>query len=157
MVLTIALGFGSVAPSVGADEPEKKDEQKPENGKPESGADSVVVKTKEGNQLTRKGEIVEETAAKIVLNLADGKTSTIKRDEIVRIEYGGQPIGMVKGDIALGKNDHEGAAKEYNAAGLEAARSHCGGSRVLPGEQVRRGRRAVRGGRQGLAGVDLGS
>lgn len=104
LVTALALGLGhGFAPQMASAQ---------EADKQESGADAVVVNLKDGKQATRKGEIVEETAAKVTLKAGDGKTTAIKRDEIAKIEYGGEPVGLRKAELSIGRSDFEGAARE---------------------------------------------
>lgn len=138
VALLLALVFGVVAPAARAQD------SKPEAA--ETGTDSVVVNAKDGKQITRKGEIVEETAAKVVLKLSDGKTSTIKREEIARVEYGGQPTGLIKGELETGKNNFDLAANEF---GRVAAEIDAGKGRQIwkPRALIAQGRALVSAGK----------
>ena len=81
--------------------------------KEESGTDTVYTVNKEGKTIAKKGEIVEDAYAKIVLKQGE-KNVTIKREEIQRIEYGGLPSGLNQADGLLAKgNDFDAAAAAY--------------------------------------------
>src|SRR5438067_916297 len=66
----LALLFAA-SPLARADE--GKEEKKPAEAKEESGADTVWVTTKEGKQIARKGEIVEEKVSGVRLKTGDGE------------------------------------------------------------------------------------
>lgn len=119
LVFAVAAGlFGATfaAPSLRAQE-EKKDDGGPPPS-PGSGVDTVLILGKDGKASPRKGEIVEETAAKIMLKTADG-VKPFKREEIQRVEYGGEPMGFRQAEILMNKNDPEAAAKAYKAVADE--------------------------------------
>lgn len=102
--LALALAIGAPCGAArAADEPPKEEAT--------TGADTVVVNTKEGKTLAKKGEIVAETAAKVVIKIG-GKETTIKREEINRVDYGGTGVfGQAEGQLS--KGDYEFASSSF--------------------------------------------
>ncbi len=140
MVLAAALCFVA-SPALRAEE---KETAAP------AGVDTVHVLQKDGKALARKGEIVEETAAKVVLKTADG-LKPYKREEIQRVEYGGEPQGFRQAELLMNRNDPEAAAK---ALKLLADECEAGKQRALfkPRALLLQGRALVAAGKFDEAG-----
>jgi hypothetical protein len=120
--MTISHRFGTywipiaLAMAIGLAAPARADEKPADAPAPaESGVDTVHVLTKDGKTTARKGEIVEELVSKVLLK-SGGDAKPIKRDEIARIDYGGEPTAMRQAQVYLQKNDAEGAAKAFGDA-----------------------------------------